>query len=125
MRPSKQNAATFFRGSNPQPLHRQSFDAKCRLCLFVLSRTSLPDAATCICRDAGNLGLPHLERVLVVLAALPAVEPGEVVVDPRLGGAGHVGHVGLQAPQLDLRLERVSVAPGRTAYPILESRSRG
>ena len=68
--------------------------------------------------------IPHLERVLVVLAALSAVEPGEVVVDPRLGGARHVGHVGLQAPQLDLRLQRVRVAPGRAAYPILESQSR-
>ena len=68
--------------------------------------------------------IPHLERVLVVLAALSAVEPGEVVVDPRLGGAGHVRHVGLQAPQLDLRLQRVRVAPGGPAYPILEPQSR-
>ena len=69
---------------------------------------------------------PHLERVLVVLAALAAVEPGEVVVDPGLGGAGHVRHVGLQAPQLDLRLQRVRVAPRGTAYPILgKSQSPG
>ena len=76
-------------------------------------------------RNGSNLELsltPHLERVLVVLAALAAVEPGEVVVDPGLGRTGDVGDVGLQAPQLDLRLQGVGVAAARAANPVLQSR---
>ena len=65
---------------------------------------------------------PHLERVLVVLAALRAAEPGEVVVDPGLRGTRDVGHVRLQRPQLDLRLQRVRVAAARPAYPVLQWR---
>ena len=64
----------------------------------------------------------HLEGVLVVLAALRAAEPGEVVVDPGLGRTGDVGDVGLQAPQLDLRLQGVGVAAARAANPVLQSR---
>ena len=66
----------------------------------------------------------HLERVPVVLAALRAAEPGEVVVDPRLRGTRDVRHVRLQRPQLDLRLQRVRVAPARTADPVLENRAK-
>ena len=63
-------------------------------------------------------------RVLVVLAALAARHPGEVVVDPGLRRARHVGHVRLEAPELDLGLQGVRVAAARPAYPVLEPHVR-